>query len=843
LISDQLPPYLQVQITLQLNKRMVESVKIFAGCPRAFIQSLVFKLVPSICVLGDNIVTEGEFGDCLYFIRRGIAEVVVKGNIVVCKLHEGDYFGEIALIRNEKRTADVRAVTDCMLLSLCSADLDLVLESFPYIRARIEASATDRLAQLKRADSVADTNKQKEKMQKKSKRLQLKLGKGTESVAVAIGRQISRRCSSAGCENAQVSRRCSIGRSLFRAGGGSNTSGGDSNPGSRRASWSSGSCGFARRLSRTPPGGSGARQASSERGTADSVMAFGDLSQCPGDDYPEQAGDACTVPFNSVHGDRASEEEDFETRLPVRPSIIHEVDEDDRGGTGPASPREAIPEEDSEDQPPRPAPMTKRKSSSRAAGRRSSRRDPEDDELPHVSLEGGLRLSMDGSMNAHREMKREELPGAHLCVMHGQKRNSKSEADIPSFGADDGSCMGLAAVRRISAQREEKQRRTSGDLNDVSEKTNSAEGAEGPSHAAESEDASDGGGVVDNKVVPSEPRDVAPLADAPGVETAHEQGEGSGKPADAPSTSNQWHHSRYGKGSRVAPEPQQAVAEGTQDSATLRQSSSRTGLRNRVNATETCPTSSTERDASPHSNSPGASFTRGRRRNSTTGSNGCGDPDRKSADENELVMKVNAALIQGAEGGPCAGVGRRGSMSMSAAAGMRAAGAAAVAVGRMVQRRGSVQNQPDEPAQADGKRVIKRRGSCPEENSACGAGGRRCSATGLFSSVSNAAVNAVCSRIGPQQNNPQLDARLDLVDSSIRDLMQEVQRLADEFEMQRQDREERERTREADRRLQNAIATKLDRLGSVLARQNQMHRGWGTVATGSEDGAGGHGWA
>ena len=76
----------------------------------------------------------------------------------------------------------------------------------------------------------------------------------------------------------------------------------------------------------------------------------------------------------------------------------------------------------------------------------------------------------------------------------------------------------------------------------------------------------------------------------------------------------------------------------------------------------------------------------------------------------------------------------------------------------------------------------------------------------------------------------------------MRELMQEVQRLADELEMQRQEREERERTREADRRLQNAIATKLDRLGAVLARQNQMHRGWGTVATGSEDGAGGHGW-
>ncbi|KAL1507442.1 hypothetical protein AB1Y20_008280 [Prymnesium parvum] len=151
-ISDQLPPYLQVQITLQLNRRVVESVKIFAGCPRDFIQSLVFKLVPSICVVGDNIVSEGELGDCLYFIRRGIAEVIVKGNKVVATLHEGDYFGEMALIRQEKRTADVRASTDCMLLSLSHDDLEEALEAFPHIRMRIEAAASERLMHLKRTD-------------------------------------------------------------------------------------------------------------------------------------------------------------------------------------------------------------------------------------------------------------------------------------------------------------------------------------------------------------------------------------------------------------------------------------------------------------------------------------------------------------------------------------------------------------------------------------------------------------------------------------------------------------------------------------------------------------------
>ncbi|KAL1503663.1 hypothetical protein AB1Y20_012136 [Prymnesium parvum] len=157
-ISDQLPPYLQVEITTQLNRRVVESVKIFAGCPRDFIQSLVHKLVPSICVVGDNIVSQGEMGDCLYFIRRGIAEVVIKGNKVVASLHEGDYFGEIALIRQEKRSADVRASTDCMLLSLSHDDLEDALKNFPHIRARIEMAANERLAELKRLDNVVKSS-------------------------------------------------------------------------------------------------------------------------------------------------------------------------------------------------------------------------------------------------------------------------------------------------------------------------------------------------------------------------------------------------------------------------------------------------------------------------------------------------------------------------------------------------------------------------------------------------------------------------------------------------------------------------------------------------------------
>jgi CRP-like cAMP-binding protein len=126
-IAEQLPKHLQLEMHLHLNRKMVEQVRIFAGCPRAFIRALVVKLQPNICVTGDYVVCSGEKGNRMYFIRRGVAEVMIAER-VINTLREGDYFGEIALLSNQRRSADVRAVTDCMLLTLSLADFEAVLE-------------------------------------------------------------------------------------------------------------------------------------------------------------------------------------------------------------------------------------------------------------------------------------------------------------------------------------------------------------------------------------------------------------------------------------------------------------------------------------------------------------------------------------------------------------------------------------------------------------------------------------------------------------------------------------------------------------------------------------------
>ena len=146
-ISHQLPANLQLEIHIHLNKKMVEQVRIFTGCPKDFFNVLVTKLAPCICIAGDYVFYAGDTGKRMYFVKRGALEVVVAERVMKT-LNEGDYFGEMALLLSEPRTADIRAVCDCMLLSLGKDDLDKVLQTFPAARLRIEHAVKERQREL-----------------------------------------------------------------------------------------------------------------------------------------------------------------------------------------------------------------------------------------------------------------------------------------------------------------------------------------------------------------------------------------------------------------------------------------------------------------------------------------------------------------------------------------------------------------------------------------------------------------------------------------------------------------------------------------------------------------------
>ncbi len=110
-------------------------------------QKIAEFLSPVHVKAGEAIITEGESGDCMYFIHAGEVEITttlmtsenqhaqidLKEKVQLAVLQEGDFFGEQALITNEPRNATVVALTDVQLWRFSKPDLNVILKQYPRI--------------------------------------------------------------------------------------------------------------------------------------------------------------------------------------------------------------------------------------------------------------------------------------------------------------------------------------------------------------------------------------------------------------------------------------------------------------------------------------------------------------------------------------------------------------------------------------------------------------------------------------------------------------------------------------------------------------------------------------
>ena len=97
------------------------------------------------------VIREGEKGESLYLVSRGVIRVshTVDGlEKDLATLIAGDFFGEMALLYNEPRTATCRSVTPCVLYELHYDDFKEVQKACPGIRKTLEQAAEKRAEQL-----------------------------------------------------------------------------------------------------------------------------------------------------------------------------------------------------------------------------------------------------------------------------------------------------------------------------------------------------------------------------------------------------------------------------------------------------------------------------------------------------------------------------------------------------------------------------------------------------------------------------------------------------------------------------------------------------------------------
>jgi voltage-gated potassium channel len=106
--------------------------------------SLTLALTPAAAGAGEEIVRKGEVGDEMYVISRGSAEVVDGAGKVIKTLGEGDFFGELALLCDQPRSATVRAATPCDLFVLKQGDFKRALKEYPQFAESVNEVARTR---------------------------------------------------------------------------------------------------------------------------------------------------------------------------------------------------------------------------------------------------------------------------------------------------------------------------------------------------------------------------------------------------------------------------------------------------------------------------------------------------------------------------------------------------------------------------------------------------------------------------------------------------------------------------------------------------------------------------
>jgi CRP-like cAMP-binding protein len=103
---------------------------------------------------GENIIAEGESGSSAYVIVSGMVEVyrkTTRGDVILATLEQAQYFGEMAIIENEPRSASVRARGDCRLLRLDGRQFRRMMESNAVLSFRLVQVFSRRLRRMSQA--------------------------------------------------------------------------------------------------------------------------------------------------------------------------------------------------------------------------------------------------------------------------------------------------------------------------------------------------------------------------------------------------------------------------------------------------------------------------------------------------------------------------------------------------------------------------------------------------------------------------------------------------------------------------------------------------------------------
>jgi predicted acylesterase/phospholipase RssA/CRP-like cAMP-binding protein len=129
------------------------------GAPPAAVRDVVDSATIVLLDAGEELLARGDPSDALFVVLQGELEVVLEtpgGTQSVSTIGAGDVVGEIGLLTGDTRSATVRALTDCELVSIGGDALRRTVIADPSLAASFQRRAMERLRRTLLVDQLTN---------------------------------------------------------------------------------------------------------------------------------------------------------------------------------------------------------------------------------------------------------------------------------------------------------------------------------------------------------------------------------------------------------------------------------------------------------------------------------------------------------------------------------------------------------------------------------------------------------------------------------------------------------------------------------------------------------------
>ena len=150
------------QISAYDRVLLLTHASLFSQTPENVLASITPIMKEEQYVAGETIFNKGDLGTGMYVIYAGEV-VILDGNIELARFGRGDFFGELALLDTEARSATAEAITDVRLLRIDQDDFYDLMEERSEVLRSIVRSLSGRIRRqnelIARQSNYANTEK------------------------------------------------------------------------------------------------------------------------------------------------------------------------------------------------------------------------------------------------------------------------------------------------------------------------------------------------------------------------------------------------------------------------------------------------------------------------------------------------------------------------------------------------------------------------------------------------------------------------------------------------------------------------------------------------------------